>query len=108
MNERVYASIMLAAFLPFVIIFVLLWRYCVGVFSDSILQSATESFRSRQDQLQTLADDYLDFKTPPHEPETNATIGNELIFLMADILPPRFLMLQGGAGYLPPWAIKKI
>lgn len=54
------------------------------------------------------ADDYLDFKTPPHEPETNATIGNELIFLMADILPPRFLMLQGGAGYLPPWAIKKI
>ena len=60
MNERVYASIMLAAFLPFVIIFVLLWRYCVGVFSDSILQSATESFRSRQDQLQTLADDYLD------------------------------------------------
>ena len=58
MIEKLYAAVLLAAFLPFIIIFVLLWHYCSGVFSASIHQSAMESFRSLADRLQIAADDY--------------------------------------------------
>lgn len=58
MIERLYAALLLGAFLPFVIIFILLWRYCIGVFSDSINQSARESFWSRQNRLDVFAEEY--------------------------------------------------
>ena len=56
--EKLYAALLLGAFLPFVIVFILLWRYCIGVFSDSINQSARESFWSRQNRLDVFAEEY--------------------------------------------------
>ena len=59
-KEKLYAAILLSAFLPFVLIIVLLWRYCSHVFVDSIWQSARDSLNARQYQLQAYADDYLE------------------------------------------------
>ena len=59
MIAKIYAAVLLAAFLPFVIIFILLWRYCSGVFSESIRQSAAESFQSRQHQVQMFEDEII-------------------------------------------------
>ena len=59
-KEKLYAAILLSAFLPFILIIVLLWRYCSHVFVDSIWQSARDSLNARQYQLQAYADDYLE------------------------------------------------
>ena len=60
MKEKLYATILLAAFLPFVVIIILLWQYCSHVFVNSIWQSAVDSLNARRYQLQAYADEYLD------------------------------------------------
>ncbi len=60
MKGKLYVVILLAAFLPFVVIIVLLWQYCSRVFVDSIWQSARDSLNARQYQLQAYANEYLD------------------------------------------------
>ena len=60
MKERLYAAILLAAFLPFVLIIFLLWQYCSHVFVDSIWQSAKDSMGSREYQIQMYVDELLD------------------------------------------------
>lgn len=60
MKERLYAAILLASFLPFVVIIILLWQYCSHVFVASIWQSARDSLNSRRYQLQGYADENLD------------------------------------------------
>ena len=60
MKEKLYVAILLAAFLPFVVIIILLWQYCSHVFVDSIWQSAVDSLNARRHQLQAYSDEYLD------------------------------------------------
>lgn len=60
MKEKLYVAILLAAFLPFVVIIILLWQYCSHVFVDSIWQSAVDSLNARRYQLQAYSDEYLD------------------------------------------------
>ena len=60
MKEKLYVAILLAAFLPFVVIIILLWQYCSHVFVDSIWQSAMDSLNARRYQLQAYVDEYLD------------------------------------------------
>ena len=74
-KEKLYAAILLSAFLPFVLIIVLLWRYCSHVFVDSIWQSARDSLNARQYQLQAYADDYLELADSLTGDET---VGNLL------------------------------
>ena len=74
-KEKLYAAILLSAFLPFVLIIVLLWRYCSHVFVDSIWQSARDSLNARQYQLQAYADDYLELADSLTDDET---VGNLL------------------------------
>ena len=74
-KEKLYAAILLSAFLPFVLIIVLLWRYCSHVFVDSIWQSARDSLSARQYQLQAYADDYLELADSLTGDET---VGNLL------------------------------
>ncbi len=88
MIKKIYASVLLAAFLPFVIIFILLWRYCSGVFSNSIRQSAMESFRSRQNQLQVFANDCFETgKQMESDPQMKSLLhrGGNLSFLSYQI-----------------------
>lgn len=59
-KKKLYTSILLVAFLPFVIIFLYLWRYCGTMFSQTIVQSQTESFLTKQVQLETYTNNFLD------------------------------------------------
>lgn len=59
------------------------------LFDDRCLKCNMDIYFAMGGCASPAADNYLDFKTPPHEPEAKATIGNELIFLMAEIFRDR-------------------
>lgn len=55
------------------------------LFDDRYLKCNMEIYFAMGGCESPAAGEYLGFDMPPHEPEANMTIGNELIFLMADI-----------------------
>ena len=59
------------------------------LFDDRCLKCNMDIYFAMGGCASPAADDYLDFKTPPHRPNANMTMGNQLIFMMADIFRDR-------------------
>ena len=55
------------------------------LFDDRYLKCNMEIYFAMGGCASPAAGEYLGFDMPPHEPEANMTIGNELIFLMANV-----------------------
>lgn len=60
MKRQLLTSVLLFAFLPFILIVLYMWQYCVSVFSGTINESSKESFMTREVQLVNYTDEYLD------------------------------------------------
>lgn len=59
MKKQLLTSVLLFAFLPFILIILYMWQYCVSVFSGTISESSGESFMTRETQLVNYTDEYL-------------------------------------------------
>ena len=59
------------------------------LFDDRCLKCNMDIYFAMGGCASPAADDYLDFQTPPHRRNANMTIGNQLIFMMADIFRDR-------------------
>lgn len=59
------------------------------LFDDRCLKCSMDIYFAMGGCASPAADDYLDFQTLPHRRNANMTIGNQLIFMMADIFRDR-------------------
>ena len=60
MKTQVSAYVLVVAFLPFILIILYLWQYCSSVFSDTILKSSLESYKTKVKQVENYSENFLE------------------------------------------------